>query len=67
MSPSLCPKEIAAILGVTPRTVRAMMRAGELPAFRVGRLLRCALIDVTEYVARSQISRPAEAFSDSTS
>ena len=33
----LGPKEVAAILGVSPRTVTRLMRAGELRAFRVGR------------------------------
>jgi excisionase family DNA binding protein len=36
----LTPKEVAAILGATPKTVRHMVARGELPGYHVGRHIR---------------------------
>jgi predicted DNA-binding transcriptional regulator AlpA len=33
--PLLCPEEVAAIIGMTPKEVRAMCRPGGIPYFRL--------------------------------
>lgn len=43
--------EVAALLGYSPKTVKRRIRAGLLPAFRDGRLVRVREGDVDRYVA----------------
>jgi excisionase family DNA binding protein len=44
--------EVAEFLRVTPKTVYALIREGELSAFRVGRVLRCHETAVHAFVGR---------------
>jgi excisionase family DNA binding protein len=49
----LCAKEVAGQLGVSPRTVARLMRAGDIEAFKVGaKLWRTSQADVADYVIR---------------
>ena len=43
-------KELAEILRVSPLTVHRLTKRGELKAFKVGRSLRYARVDVEGYV-----------------
>jgi excisionase family DNA binding protein len=43
------PAEVARLLKVTPRTVRAWIRAGRLPARRYGRLYRVRAEDLAQF------------------
>ena len=43
-------KEVADLLGLSPVTVGHMMRRGELPAFKIGRLWRVREADLDDYV-----------------
>lgn len=45
-------KAVAAVLGVSPPTVRALVKAGTLPALRVStRCIRFDPVDVARFVA----------------
>jgi excisionase family DNA binding protein len=46
--------EVAAILGVSARTVRRLIAAGELLACRLGRLVRVHPDDLAAYVNRQR-------------
>lgn len=46
----LTVQEVARFLRVTPKTVYALVRRGELLAFRVGRALRCRDVDVRRFI-----------------
>lgn len=53
----LCPKEVAAVLGVSPRQAQRLMSAGEIESFRVGvKLWRASPAALDAYVAR-QLAR----------
>ena len=45
--------EAASILTVSQRTVQRLIARGELPAFRVGRLIRVSEVQLEEYIAAS--------------
>ena len=47
---------VAAVLGVTPRTVYGLVNAGDLPAFKVGRLIRFRAADVDAYLEGARVS-----------
>jgi excisionase family DNA binding protein len=51
-------KEVAAWMKITVEMVRAMIKRGELPAVRVGRLLRIRHEDLDAFLARQQ-TRPS--------
>lgn len=46
----LDPVEAAAVLRVSPRTLWARTRAGEIKHFREGRLIRYRKLDLIQYV-----------------
>lgn len=46
----LTVQEVAEFLKVTSKTVYSLVREGELPAFRVGRVLRCRRVDVDSFI-----------------
>ena len=48
----LSSREVAAILGVQERTVRAMWREWQLPAYRIGKQLRWRERDVHAWIER---------------
>ena len=43
--------EVAEYLRVTPKTVYALVKRGDLPSFRVGRVVRCRKGDVEAFIA----------------
>lgn len=47
--------EAARRLGVTPRTLYRLINAGDLPAYRIGRVIRLKVVDVEECVEASRI------------
>lgn len=50
--------EVAGDLRVDESTVRRLIRAGQLPATRVGRQYRIAPADLAEYKKRSEVPTP---------
>ena len=42
--------EVAEYLRVTPKTVYALIKRGELPSFRIGRAVRCRHSDVEQFI-----------------
>jgi excisionase family DNA binding protein len=44
--------EAAGLLSVSPRTVSRLLRNGEIPTVRIGRLVRVRTSDVQEWVQR---------------
>jgi excisionase family DNA binding protein len=46
----LTPLEAAAVLRCSPRTVRRLVAAGELPAYRRGRVLRVRSVDLDAHI-----------------
>ena len=50
---------VAAYLGVTLRTVYAIIDEGQLPAFKIRRVIRVRRADVEEYLERCRI-KPGE-------
>lgn len=50
--------EVAEYLRVTPKTVYALLKRGELPSFRVGRVVRCRRGDVEAFMSAAQ-NQPA--------
>lgn len=48
--------DVSLILRVTVRTVKNLVRRGELVAYRVGRVLRFAPADVAVYLDRYRIN-----------
>jgi excisionase family DNA binding protein len=50
--------EVAGYLKVSAKTVYSLIKDGSLNAFRVGRSLRCRLLDVEEFIA-AQVGKGA--------
>jgi putative molybdopterin biosynthesis protein len=50
----LTTEEVAKALRVNPKTVYALIKRGELRAFRVGRALRCQRSEVTRFIKASE-------------
>ena len=48
-------EEVAKQLGVSPATVRGLIRTGELKAYRIGKQVRIAEEDVKAYLAAQVI------------
>jgi len=42
--------EAARYLGIVPRTLRSFVERGEVPAFRLGRVLRYRVTDLDDYL-----------------
>lgn len=55
----LSTKEAADRLGVTPRTLYRFIDQGELPGYRLGRVIRLKLTDIDEFIEASRI-KPGE-------
>ena len=51
--------EAADLIGVSPRTARRLITAGELRAYRVGRLVRVREADANAFVAARFLVAPA--------
>jgi excisionase family DNA binding protein len=54
-----CAPAVATYLGVTLRTVYAIIDEGQLPAFKIRRVIRVRREDVDQYLERSRI-KPGE-------
>lgn len=52
----LSTAQAATVLGVTTRTVYRFIDDGELPAYRMGRVIRLQLDEVEEYIERCRIT-----------
>jgi excisionase family DNA binding protein len=52
----LSTKEAAERLGITPRTLYRFIDHGEIPAYRLGRVIRLKQGEVDEFVERSRIA-----------
>jgi excisionase family DNA binding protein len=52
--------EVASLCGVSPTTVRRLIRAGKLSALRVGGQIRVAPAELRRYLADSQIDRRSQ-------
>jgi excisionase family DNA binding protein len=50
----LSTSEVASALGVSPRLVKSLIQAGELPSLKVGRLRRVTLSDLEAWVDRQR-------------
>ena len=48
----------ASVLLTSPKTVRRLIASGELPAFKVGNLLRVAEPDLMAFLSRHRIGKP---------
>ena len=51
----LSTQEAARRLGITTRTLYRFVDQGELPAYRMGRVIRLQAGDVDEFIGRSRI------------
>ena len=51
--------EVAERLRVTTKTVYGLCQRGELPSFRVGRVLRCLKADLDQFIKRQRASEGA--------
>lgn len=51
----LSTKEAAARLGVIPRTLYAFIDKGDLPAYKLGRVIRLKAVDVDAYVEACRV------------
>jgi excisionase family DNA binding protein len=40
MRPMISTADVAKVLGITPVSVRSLIEAGQLPAYRVGRVIK---------------------------
>lgn len=54
--PLLTPAEVAEQLRVSTMTVRRLIAAGDLPAYRFGRQVRIEPSDLDTYLARRRVS-----------
>ena len=50
------PQEVAALLGVSVRTVRRQIKAGALMALRIGRLLRISDASLRAFLAERRVA-----------
>jgi excisionase family DNA binding protein len=57
-------KEVAALIGVSDRTVRRWIAEGQLPARRYGRQLRIAAEDIDRFVDRAGFEDSLHQISD---
>ena len=48
----------AGFLLTSPKTVRRLIASGELPAFKIGNLLRVAEPDLMAFLSRRRIGKP---------
>ena len=48
--PFLSVDDVSQILSVTPRTIRRLIKAGDLDAIRIGRLIRIPKDKLVEYL-----------------
>lgn len=55
--PLLSVDAVADVLSVSPDTVKRMVRRGELPVVRVGRLLRVQRSEVAAYIEMHSVRR----------
>jgi excisionase family DNA binding protein len=51
----LSTQEAARRLGITTRTLYRFVDQGELPAYRMGRVIRLQAADIDEFIAKSRI------------
>ncbi|MDG2114136.1 MAG: helix-turn-helix domain-containing protein [Actinomycetota bacterium] len=51
----LSTKEAARRLGITPRTLYRFIDAGELPAYRMGRVIRLQQTDVVAFIEHCRV------------
>lgn len=51
----LSTNETARRLGLTPRTVYRFIDAGELPAYRFGRVIRVKVVDLERFIESCRI------------
>lgn len=56
MLPLLSTADAAELLGVVPLTLRHMIDAGELPAYRVGRLIKVRPEDLERYLDANRVA-----------
>lgn len=52
----LSTAQAAAILGITPRTLYRLIDAGDVPAYRMGRVIRLQRAHVLDYIEASRIT-----------
>ena len=50
------PQEVAKLLGVSVRTILRQIKAGELPASRIGRLLRISDRSLRAFLAERRVA-----------
>jgi len=55
-------RQVADHLGVSTRTIRRLIQAGQIPSHRVGRQLRVRDVDVAAYLMRSLVYPKANSF-----
>jgi excisionase family DNA binding protein len=51
----LSTQEAARRLGITTRTLYRFVDQGELPAYRMGRVIRLQSVDIDEFITKSRI------------
>lgn len=51
----LSSREAAEMLGITARTLYRLIDSGQVPAYRMGRVIRLQAAEVEEFIARSRI------------
>ena len=47
--------DAAAYLGITPRTINRLIDDGEIPAYRIGRVIRLRIADLDAFIEASRI------------
>ena len=60
MQPTLKPKEVAFLLGIHIDRYYALARAGEIPAFRLGREWRTAPTQLEKFMAGEWKAKPSK-------
>lgn len=48
--------DAARMLGITPRTLHRLINSGDIPAYRIGRLVRLQVPDVEAFIERARIA-----------